>query len=104
MKSKLTVQCDTPGCGWNQDCDNPRKWLNVMCPQCGLCTIINDEDMRAYKIMQKTTRMLRVFDTVFRFLARLLGREDRLAFVHINSAPLRHGGRVKITQEEIKDE
>jgi ribosomal protein S27AE len=51
----MTIKCDHPGCGWHLGEVKPDEievWHNKLCPQCGECVIINDDDLKVLRRLQ----------------------------------------------------
>lgn len=57
-EERIVVKCD-PGCGWYTDeesiSDVEEKWLNKLCPNCGLKVLIEPVDM---VILKQTVKII----------------------------------------------
>ena len=91
MEAKGQVQCDK--CNWSgevTDLEEIKAWHHKMCPKCGECEIVNDEDMKYYHALVMLQGLSDVID---------VQRENRVR-VFANTAPLRHGGEFMEVERE----
>lgn len=58
----IRVQCDAPGCGWQEKSDTPREWHNKACPKCGVAPIVSDGDLAILDIIEEAASMGLIYD------------------------------------------
>jgi len=94
------VKCDTTGCNFLVKYVDPYLYHNAVCPDCNLCVLINDDEVKLLKSVDRLQKISNAFSKFVRFF----GFKPKMAVMSFDAGPARRGEKVDVKVTTYREE